>query len=381
MSGSPLTAPLADRLASARKLTAEREFDALLLTPGADLRYLTGYAAMPLERLTCLVLPAAGDPVLVVPLLERPAALASPVGELGLQVRAWAETDDPFALVAALAGTSTGTGVAAVPRRVAVANRMWAEHLLRLSAALPGAALAVAAEVLRDLRIVKDPEEVAGLRRAGAAIDRVHARMGEWLRPGRTEAAVGRDIAEAIVAEGHEVANFTIVGSGPNGASPHHHVSGRVIEAGDVVVVDVGGTMPDGYCSDSTRTYVAGGEPPEEVVAYYGVLQRAQEAAVAAVRPGVPAERIDAAARDPIAAAGYGELFVHRTGHGIGLAEHEEPWIVAGNAEPLAAGMAFSVEPGIYLPGRHGARIEDIVVCTEDGVERLNTSPRDLLVL
>jgi len=388
MSGSPLTTALADRLARAQKATAEHGFDALLLTPGADLRYLTGYAAMPLERLTCLVLPAVGDPVLVVPLLERPAALASPVGDLGLPVRAWTETDDPFALVAGLAGAA-GTGAA--PRRVAVANRMWAEHLLRLSArlfgtgltgtGLPGAALAVAGEVLRDLRIVKDPEEVAGLRRAGAAIDRVHARMGEWLRPGRTEAEVGRDIAHGITAEGHEVSNFTIVGSGPNGASPHHHVSDRVIEPGDVVVVDIGGIMPDGYCSDSTRTYVAGGEPPAEVVAYYRVLRQAQEAAVAAVRPGVPAERVDAAARDPIAAAGYGELFVHRTGHGIGLEEHEEPWIVAGNAEPLAAGMAFSVEPGIYLPGRHGARIEDIVVCTEDGVERLNASPRDLVVL
>jgi Xaa-Pro aminopeptidase len=368
-----MSASHADRLARARKVAAERGFAAVLLTPGADLRYLTGYVAMPLERLTCLVLPADGDPVLVVPLLERPAALASPVGDLGLDVRAWAETDDPFTLVATQLGGATG--------RVAVANRMWAEHLLRLSAALSGPDLAPAGEVLRELRVIKDADEVASLRRAGAAIDRVHARMGEWLRPGRTEAAVARDIADAIVAEGHETGVFTIVGSGPNGASPHHHVSDRVIEPGDVVVVDIGGAMPDGYFSDSTRTYVVGGEPPAEVVEYYDVLRRAQEAAVAAVRPGVPAEAVDAAARDAIAAAGYGERFVHRTGHGIGLEEHEEPWIVAGNAEPLAAGMAFSVEPGIYLPGRHGARIEDIVVCTVDGVERLNLAPRDLIVL
>jgi Xaa-Pro aminopeptidase len=332
---------------------------------------------MPLERLTCLVLPAGGDPVLIVPLLERPAALASPVAELGLAVCPWAETEDPFALVADLVG-----GSAAGPgRRLAVSNRMWAEQVLRITAAVPGADLRLAGEVLRELRLRKSTEEVAALRGAGAAIDAVHARMGEWLRPGRTEAAVGRDIAEAIVAAGHASASFTIVGSGPNGASPHHHFSDRVIEAGDPVVVDIGGVMPDGYCSDSTRTYLVGGEPTDEFAAYYEVLRQAQEASVAAVRPGVPAEQVDAAAREPIAAAGYGEYFVHRTGHGIGLEEHEEPWIVAGNAEPLAPGMAFSVEPGIYLPGRHGARIEDIVVCTEAGVERLNRTPRELVRL
>jgi Xaa-Pro aminopeptidase len=373
MSGPFSPSSLADRLARTQKAAGEHDIDLLLVSPGADLRYLTGYAASPLERLTCLMLPVTGDPVLVVPLLERPAALASPAAELGLQIRPWRETDDPFALVAGLVGTR--------PRRVAMANRMWAEHLLRLSARLPGAELVPASDVLRELRIVKGPQEVAALRRAAEAIDRVHARVGEWLRPGRTEAAVGRDIAEAMTAEGHATASFQIVGSGPNGASPHHHTSDRVIETADVVVVDIGGAMPDGYCSDSARTYVAGGEPPPDVLAYYGVVQQAQQAAVEAVRPGVPAEQVDAAARDLIAAAGYGELFVHRTGHGIGLEEHEEPYIVAGNAEPLVPGMAFSVEPGIYLPGRHGVRIEDIVMCTEHGGQRLNESPRELVVL
>lgn len=386
MSGSLPSSAFADRLARARKAAAERGVAALLITPGADLRYLTGYQAMPLERLTCLVLPAEADPVLVVPLLEQPAGLASPVAELGLAVRPWVETDDPFALVGQLlaaagaASPGPGPGPGGGPR-LAVSNRMWAEQVLRIRAAVPTAELGLAAEVLRELRLHKSTEEVAALRRAGAAIDAVHARMGEWLRPGRTEAAVGRDIAEAIVAAGHALASFTIVGSGPNGASPHHHLSDRVIEAGDPVVVDIGGVMPDGYCSDSTRTYVVGGEPTDEFAAYYEVLRQAQEASVAAVRPGVPAEQVDAAAREPIAAAGYGEFFLHRTGHGIGLEEHEEPWIVAGNAEPLAPGMAFSVEPGIYLAGRHGARIEDIVVCTETGVERLNLTPRELVRL
>jgi Xaa-Pro aminopeptidase len=222
------------------------------------------------------------------------------------------------------------------------------------------------------MRMRKTPAEVAALREAGAAIDAVHARMGEWLRAGRTEAEVGADIAGAIRDAGHETVDFVIVASGPNGASPHHATSDRVIQPGDPVVVDIGGTMPTGYCSDSTRTYVVGAAP-REFLDYYAVLFEAQRSSVAAVRPGVPASSIDAVARSMIADAGYGDAFLHRTGHGIGLDGHEEPYIVAGNALPLEPGMAFSVEPGIYLAGRHGARIEDIVVCTADGVERLNT--------
>ncbi|MBV9207284.1 MAG: M24 family metallopeptidase, partial [Actinobacteria bacterium] len=213
---------------------------------------------------------------------------------------------------------------------------------------------------------------------AGAAIDRVHARVPGWLRSGLTERAVAATITEAILAEGHAAVDFVIVGSGPNAASPHHEVSDRVLAAGDVVVVDIGGTMPSGYCSDSTRTYALG-EPPADFTAYYKVLYDAQEAACAAVRPGVTAESVDAAARDPIARAGFGPAFFHRTGHGIGLETHEDPYIVAGNREPLEPGMAFSVEPGIY-PGPHGARIEDIVVCTSGGHERLNHRPRELVI-
>jgi Xaa-Pro aminopeptidase len=194
-----------------------------------------------------------------------------------------------------------------------------------------------------------------------------------------TERAVGALITDAILAEGHASVDFVIVASGPNAASPHHEVSDRVLTAGDAVVVDIGGTMPSGYCSDSTRTYAIG-EPPAEFTAYYQVLYDAQEAACAAVRPGVTAESVDAAAREPITKAGYGADFIHRTGHGIGLEAHEDPYIVAGNDEPLEPGMAFSVEPGIY-PGPHGARIEDIVVCTQDGFERLNNTPRELAIV
>jgi Xaa-Pro aminopeptidase len=360
-----------DRLAAVAAATARSGLDALLLTPGPDLRYVTGYDAVPLERLTCLVVPADGEPFLVVPRLELPAAEHSPASRLGVEFVAWDETDDPYALVAARLGD---------PARVGVADRMWAMQSLRFRDALPGARQELAGRVLRELRMRKSPAEVAALREAGAAIDAVHAQVPGFLKPGRTEREVARDIAAAIVDSGHATVDFVIVASGPNGASPHHEVSDRVIQPGEPVVVDIGGMMPSGYCSDSTRTYSVG-EPPEEFVAYYEVLQAAQEAGCAAVRPGVTCEAVDAAAREVIADSGYGEYFIHRTGHGIGLEVHEEPYIVAGNTEPLAPGFAFSVEPGIYLPGRHGARIEDIVVCTEDGAERVNNRPRDLIVV
>lgn len=362
----------AERLHLARKAVRDAGVDALLVSPGADLRYLTGYHALPLERLTCLVVPAEADPFLVVPALERPAALASPAGGLGLDITGFAETDDAYALIA----RRLPPGV----RGFAVDNHMWAEKLLAFQAALPGAQASLAGDVLLELRMRKSPAEVEALRRAGAAIDRVHRRVGEWLRPGRTEREVAKDIADAIVAAGHATVDFVIVGSGPNSASPHHEVSDRVVRAGDPVVVDIGGTTPEGYCSDSTRTYAVG-EPPAAFRELYAVLLRAQTAQTDAVRPGITAEELDAVGRDIITAAGYGEHFIHRTGHGIGMESHEEPYIVAGSRRALAPGMAFSIEPGIYLPDTYGARIEDIAVCTETGGERLNLTGRDLVVL
>jgi Xaa-Pro aminopeptidase len=370
----------ADRVEQAAAAAADAGLTALLLTPGPDLRYLTGYDAHQLERLTCLAIPAAGtgglggaskskQPFLVVPRLELPAAQASPAGSLGLEMIPWDETGDPYALVAERLGAVRGP--------VGLSDRMWALMVLRLRDALPGVGQELASAALRGMRIRKTPAEVAALRAAGEAIDRVHARVPGWLRAGRTERQVAADIADAIIQEGHARVDFTIVGSGPNAASPHHEVSDRVLQHGDAVVVDIGGTMASGYCSDCTRTYVIG-EPPPDFVAYYRVLRDAQQAAFTAVRPGVTAEAVDAAAREPIADSGYGEYFMHRTGHGIGLETHEDPYIVSGNAEPLGPGMAFSIEPGIY-PGPHGARIEDIVVCTEQGGERLNNASHDLV--
>jgi Xaa-Pro aminopeptidase len=366
-------ADLRARLGRARSAAEAAGVDALLIAPGSDLRYLIGGTGSSFERLTCLVLPTSGgEPVFVVPKLEAPGYAAVPFDELGVKVATWVDGEDPYALIAGRLGR---------PARVAVGDVMPALHVLGLRGAAPDAEQSLAGPVLRELRMRKDAAEIDALRQAGAAIDRVHARMGEWLRVGRTEVEVGADIAAAIVAEGHAVAEFVIVGSGPNGASPHHGQSDRVLEPGDVVVIDIGGPVPAGYNSDSTRTYSLGAPRDADVAETYAVLQAAQRAAVDAVRPGVTAQDVDAAARVIISDAGFGEYFIHRTGHGIGLDVHEDPYIVRGNEIPLEPGMAFSVEPGIYLPGRWGARIEDIVVVTDDGVEPLNTRPHELVVL
>ena len=360
----------ASRLESAAAAASRSGLDALLLTPGPDLRYLTGYDTHQSERLTCLAVPVAGPAFLVVPRLELASAQASPAAGMNLEFVVWDETDDPYRMVAQRLG---GVGT------VGLAGQMWAMMVLRFRDAMPGARQALAATALRGLRIRKTPAEIAALAEAGAAIDRVHANVPRWLRAGRTEREAAADIASAIAAEGHARIDFVIVGSGPNAAKPHHEPSDRVMSPGDAVVVDIGGTMPNGYCSDCTRTYVLGAAPPD-MAAYYAVLAEAQEAACAAVQPGIPAQAVDAVARDLITKAGYGAYFTHRTGHGIGLETHEDPYIVAGNTEELEPGMAFSVEPGIY-PGPHGARIEDIVVCTADGYRRLNNGSRELIVV
>lgn len=366
---------LTARLARTRDATRVAGLDALLITPSPDLRYLLGVAGASHERLTCLVLPADGDPVLVVPALERPGLDGTPVLALGLEIAEWTDEQDPYALVTAVLRRA-GSPVT----RAGVGDAMPAAHVLALRDAQPACEQKLASTVLAQLRMRKDSAEIAALTVAGEAIDRVHARMGEWLRIGRTEAQVAADVAAAIVEEGHTLAAFVIVGSGPNGASPHHDVSTRVLAPGDVVVVDIGGPTPDGYFSDCTRTYSLG-EPADAAAAGYAVLQAAQDAAVAAVAPGVTAEQVDAAARMPITNAGFGERFIHRTGHGIGLDVHEQPYIVAGNDLVLEPGMAFSIEPGIYFRGHWGARIEDIVVVTDSGVTRLNHRPRDLAIL
>ena len=356
-----------DRIARARGRMEALGVDVLLLSVGADLPYFTGYTAMPLERLTMLVLPRAGEATLVVPALEAPRVAERPGA---FTVLPWGETEDPVAIVARLAVR---------PGRAAIGDRTWATFVLGLQAALPGTGFVPASRVTGPLRAQKDAAEVEALRAAARVVDTVALSMKERPFAGRTEADISRELVERILEGGHERANFAIVASGPNAASPHHEPGERVVQVGDSVVCDFGGTMA-GYCSDITRTFVVG-EPSAEMADLYEVLFRAQEEAVRAAVIGASCEAVDAAARTVIAAGGYGDYFIHRTGHGIGLEEHEDPYLVSGNATPLAAGHAFSIEPGIYLPGRCGARIEDIVVATEDGPERLNEAPRELAVV
>jgi len=359
------------RLRRAAEAAAERAVDVLLITPSPDYAYLLGYSAPALERLTCLVLPVEGAPVVVLPRLEEPLARHA-LGDLSddLEIVPWDETEDPIRAVQALVGPA---------RRVAIQDQMWARFALRLGAALDPAELVPAGPTMSELRAIKDPDEVERLRAAAAAADRAMLAVTAEGLSGRTEAEVSRHIRDLLIAEGHDDAGFSIVASGPNSASPHHEAGSRMISAGDAVVLDIGGTKA-GYASDTSRTAFVG-DPPADFLSLFAVLREAQAAACAAVRPGVPAAEIDAVARDIITDAGYGEAFLHRTGHGIGMETHEEPYIVASNPAPLVAGNAFSVEPGIYVRDTWGARIEDIVVCTDAGGERLNATSTELYLV
>lgn len=363
----------ADRLRRAAAQAAERDLLALLVTPSSDYAYLLGYNPPPLERLTCLIVPAEGTPSLVLPRLEEPLARHE-LGDLADQVDilAWDETDDAFSLVRR---RLKGGG----PMRAAVQDQMFARFVLRLRAALDPVELVEAGPSMAALRRIKTLEEIDRLRAAAAAADEsMLAITGERLSGG-SEAEVSDHIRRLLLETGHQTADFAIVASGPNAASPHHEAGDRLIAAGDAVVLDIGGTR-EGYCSDTTRTAFVG-EPASEFAALYAVLREAQSAACAAVAPGVAARDIDRTARRIIDEAGYGEYFIHRTGHGIGMETHEDPYIVESNPEPLQAGHAFSIEPGIYVAGRWGARIEDIVVCTDAGGERLNTTDTRLYLV
>jgi Xaa-Pro aminopeptidase len=374
----------AERLRAAQRMVAESGLDALLVGVGPDLRYLTGYRAMPLERLTMLVVPRSGASRLVVPRLERMPAERSAAGSGGLvEIVPWDETDDAHGLVARFVREAAGDAGRNV--RVAVSDTLWALHVLRLQAALAGAAFELGSRVTAPLRIVKDADEIALLRLAAEAADRVIDQVAHGPLVGRTEHDVAAEIRDRLIAEGHDTAEFAIVASGPNSASPHHEASGRVIRAGEPIVLDIGGPL-GGYGSDITRMiWVTGGDdaagPDDEFRRIFELVRDAQSEATGAARPGVIAERVDAVARGIIAAGGYGPQFIHRTGHGIGLEGHEEPYLVEGSGERLRAGMAFSIEPGIYLEGRYGVRLEDIVVCTDDGPVALNRAPLDLLVV
>jgi D-alanyl-D-alanine dipeptidase len=358
------------RMERAARSAAEAGLAGLLVAPGPDLVWLTGYAPTAVtERLTLLVLAPGQDPVLVVPTLEAPDA-AKAAGASALTLRDWTDGKDPYAATAALLDTGG---------RFGVSDNAWAMHLLGLQKALPGTSYASLTDALPMLRAVKDGAELELLAAAGAAADATFEEIRTVRFGGRRESEVAADLAGLLRRFGHSQVDFTIVASGPNGANPHHEVGDRVIERGDMVVLDFGG-LKDGYGSDTSRT-VHVGEPTDEERRVHDLVRAAQEAGFRAVRPGVACQDVDRAARAVIADAGYGEYFIHRTGHGIGVTTHEPPYMIEGEEQPLVPGMCFSVEPGVYLPGRFGVRIEDIVTVTENGGRRLNDTTREMVIV
>ena len=345
------------------------DVDVLLLSVGHDLPYLVGYHAMPLERLTMLVVPVDAKATLVIPRLEAPRVVEMP--DL-FTLAPWNETDDPVAMTAALCGAA---------RTIAVGDQMWARFLVELLGHQSGVRYVRAVDVVGPLRMRKDDAEIASLRAAAEAVDAIAGELQSGAIPlvGRTEAQVSADLSSRILERGHDKVNFAIVAAGANAASPHHHAGSHVIERGEIVLCDFGGTMA-GYCSDITRC-VHVGEVPAEIAGAYAVLKQAQAAGVAAGVAGVECQSVDSASRAVIDAAGYGEYFVHRTGHGIGMEEHEDPYMVSGNSLLIEPGHAYSVEPGIYVPGKWGMRLEDIVVATNEGPVALNQADHDLIVV
>jgi Xaa-Pro aminopeptidase len=371
----PASAPFTteDYAARMRRVVAdatEAGLDGLLITPGPDLVWLTGYRPTAItERLTVLVLAPDREPTLLVPSLERPDA-EDAVGAPSLAIVDWADGEDPFARAADYLSPTATMGIA---------DSAWAMHLLGLQDAVPGSSYRSLTQSLPMLRAVKDANEIARLAAAGAAADATYEQILGVRFAGRKETDVAADLARLLRDFGHEQVDFTVVGSGPNGANPHHEAGDRTIEVGDAIVLDFGGLM-DGYGSDTSRT-VCVGEPSADVRAVHEIVRLAQQAGVEAVRPGVACQDIDRAARSVITDAGFGEQFIHRTGHGIGTTTHEPPYMIEGEEQPLVPGMCFSVEPGIYLAGQFGVRIEDIVTVTETGGLRLNNTERDLQIV
>lgn len=359
-----------DRMERAVRSAEDAGLAALLVAPGPDMVWLTGYRPpAATERLTLLVLTPGRDPVLVVPALEAPDA-AEAAGADALGLLDWRDGQDPYRAAAGLLPSSG---------RFGVSDNTWALHLLNMQRELPDTSCVSLTEALPMLRAVKDRPELERLAAAGAAADAAYEEIRNVAFAGRRESDVAADLAGLLLRFGHEQVDFTVVGSGPNGANPHHEAGSRVIEEGDMVVLDFGG-LKHGYGSDTSRT-VHVGEPTAEEQRVHDVVREAQEAAVRAVRPGVACQEVDRVARRHITEAGYGEYFIHRTGHGIGVTTHEPPYMIEGEERALVPGMCFSVEPGVYLPGRFGVRIEDIVAVTDEGGLRLNNTRRDMVVV
>ncbi len=362
---------LASRIERAQSEMSSFGFQGICLSPGPDLRYFIDYDAKNLERITCLVLGTDIDPVLLVPRLEKLPAESSGAGRLGIQVRTYGEFDDPYSMIKEVLGNV---------KQIGVDDRMWAIKAKGIEKAFPEANVIPAGSFTSHLRSIKSDYEIEALTRVSASIDQVHMQIPNLLKVGRTELEIARDIGNLILEHDHARVDFIIVAAGPNSASPHHEPTNRVLQAGEVVVIDIGGTSHEGYCSDCTRMYAMSGVS-DQFIASYEILKTAQNLAVHSIKPGVMPSEIDAACRSYLNEHQLGEYFIHRTGHGIGVETHEEPYIGSALHEPVVANQVFSVEPGFYIEGLYGARIEDIVAVTADSWNSLNRTSKDLIII
>jgi len=360
------------RLERCQKLMSETKIDVLFLAPSPNMYYLSGFLEEPSERLLSLIIPQSGDPLFIVPeLYEQQVRAFSWVEELV----SWKDSQDPNAIL-----STTMKQVVTRRPTIAVDSRMWSRFLLMLLAVAPDARYLDAGLVMNPLRIKKTPEEIALMTRSAEIADTAFTETIRECREGMTEHQVAAKLVNELRELGADSVGFDpVVGSGPNAALPHYRAGDRKLQRGDLVVLDYG-CLYRGYNSDITRT-IAVGSCDDERKKAYSLVRSAQEKAYQAALWGVEAQSVDRVARDIIENAGYGQFFVHRTGHGIGLEIHEEPYIVAGNSLKLAEGMTFSIEPGIYLPGQYGVRVEDVVVMEAQRARRLNKCDRELRIL
>lgn len=360
---------MSDRLANLRALMAEDGVDLVVLAPGAHLAWALDVRPHADER-PLLAAITAGHAAFLMPVLEAESART----QTDLPFHVWADDEGPEAALARLLRETGAEGA----RSLVLDETMRADHAALVQDALPGAARSFTQSTVGRLRMRKDAAEYAALKDNARIADVALEAAWAAMRPGMTEREVAGIVGESFAAAGARPL-FRIIGTGANGAYPHHQTGETRLATGDAVVMDIGAGK-DGFSSDITRMAVIG-SPPEGYGEIHDIVERAVTAALAAARPGARAHEIDDAARGVIAAAGYGEYFLHRTGHGMGVEVHEPPWITAASQTVLEEGMVFSIEPGIYLPGRFGLRLEDIVILRADGPEILSGLSREVRVI
>ncbi|MTI47388.1 M24 family metallopeptidase [Sporosalibacterium faouarense] len=360
------------RLDYVREKMKKEDIDGIVLFPSSNLYYMTGFKTFPEGRLLLAVLPVEGEPFFVAPkLYESQIKKDSYYQEMIL----WKDEENPYEV---LKNTMEEKGID--KSKLAVDDTMWAEQLLHMAEVLPEQEFVPLGNMLNGLRLIKSQEEIEKIQKSSDIVDGVIEELKKYIKPGMTEIEVAAFMEFEMRKRGSEGPSFdTIVGSGINGALPHYNAGQKKIESGEFVVLDFGATY-EGYCSDTTRT-LAVGEPSEKMKEVYNIVKEAQELGVKTARPGIKAKEVDKAVRNYIEEKGYGEYFTHRTGHGLGLQVHEDPYISGVSEIVLETGMVFSIEPGIYLEGEFGVRIEDIVVVTEDGCERFNKTSKELTII